>query len=89
MGEFATPATIGQVVLLAGAVFFVWVAFREFVRIAIRIAVPVGVLAALAIWSGLLEGTTVGGALASVGEGVVSGVLFLVEWIAAATARMG
>lgn len=88
MGDFATPALIGQVVVLAGAVLFVWVVFREFVRVAIKIAVPVGILAAIAIWSGLLDGTTIGGALASVGEGVVAGVLSLVEWIAAAAASM-
>jgi len=88
LDEFATPALIGQVVVLAGAVFFVWVVFRECVRVAIKIAVPVGILAALAIWSGLLDGTTIGAALASVGEGVVAGVLSLVEWIAAAAANM-
>lgn len=89
MDEFATPALIGQGVVLAGAVCFVWVVFREFVRVAIKIAVPVGILAALAIWSGLLDGTTIGGVLAAVGEGVVGGVLSLVEWIAAAAGSMG
>ena len=65
------------------AVFVVWLAFREFVRVAIKIAVPVGLLAALAIWSGLLDETTIGGVLVAVGEGVVAGVLSLTEWIAA------
>ncbi len=73
MSEFATPALIGELVFLVLAVALVWVVFKEFMRIAVRIIVPAGVLLALAVWTGLLDETVAGNVLVAVGEGVVTG----------------
>ncbi len=88
MSEFATPALIGELVFLVLAVALVWVVFREFMRIAIRIIVPAGILMGLAVWTGLLDETVAGNVLATVGEGVMTGVRAVADWIAA-TARSG
>ena len=88
MSEFATPALVGELVFLILAVALVWVVFREFMRIAIRIIIPAGILMGLAVWTGLLDGTVAGNILAAVGEGVMTGVRAVADWIAA-TARSG
>lgn len=88
MSEFATPALIGELVFLVLAVALVWVVFKEFMRIAVRIIVPVGILMALAVWTGLLDETVAGNVLAAVGEGVMTGVRTVADWIAT-TARSG
>lgn len=88
MSEFATPALIGELVFLVLAVALVWVVFKEFMRIAVRIIVPAGILMALAVWTGLLDETVAGNVLASVGEGVMTGVRTVADWIAT-TARSG
>lgn len=88
MSEFATPALIGELVFLVLAVALVWVVFKEFMRIAVRIIVPAGILMALAVWTGLLDETVAGNVLAAVGEGVMTGVRTVADWIAA-TARSG
>ena len=88
MSEFTTPALIGELVFLVLAVALVWVLFREFLRIAIRIIVPAGILMGLAVWTGLLDETVAGSVLATVGEGVMTGVRTVADWIAT-TARSG
>ncbi len=88
MSEFATPALIGELVFLVLAVALVWVVFKEFMRIAVRIIVPAGVLLALAVWTGLLDETVAGNVLATVGDGVMTGVRTVADWIAT-TARSG
>ena len=88
MSEFATPALIGELVFLVLAVALVWMVFKEFMRIAIRIIVPAGILVALAVWTGLLDETVAGNVLAAVGEGVMTGVRTVADWIAT-TARSG
>lgn len=70
------------------AVALVWVVFKEFMRIAVRIIVPVGILMALAVWTGLLDETVAGNVLAAVGEAVMTGVRTVADWIAT-TARSG
>jgi len=88
MSEFATPALIGELVFLVLAVALVWVVFKEFMRIAVRIIVPAGILVALAVWTGLLDETVAGNMLVAVGEGVMTGVRTVADWIAT-TARSG
>jgi len=88
MSEFATPALIGELVFLVLAVALVWVVFKEFMRIAIRIIVPAGILLGLAVWTGLLDETVAGNVLAAVGERVMTGVRTVADWIAT-TARSG
>ena len=84
MSEFATPALIGEVVFLVLAVAVVWIVFKEFMRIAIRIIIPAAILLAVAVWAGLLDETVVGNLLAAVGEGVLTGVRAVADWITAA-----
>ena len=88
MSEFATPALIGELVFLVLAVALVWIVFKEFMRIAIRIIVPAAILIGVAVWAGWLDETAVGNVLAAVGEGVLTGVRAVADWIAAA-ARSG
>ena len=88
MSEFATPALIGELVFLILAVALVWIVFKEFMRIAIRIIVPAAILVGVAVWVGWLDGTAAGNVLAAVGEGVLTGVRAVADWIAAA-ARTG
>ena len=88
MSEFATPALIGELVFLVLAVALVWIVFKEFMRIAIRIIVPAAILLGVAVWVGWLDETAAGNVLAAVGEGVLTGVRAIADWIAGA-ARAG
>lgn len=88
MSEFATPALIGELVFLILAVALVWIVFKEFMRIAIRIIVPAAILLGVAVWVGWLDQTAVGNVLAAVGDGVLTGIRAVADWIAAA-ARSG
>lgn len=88
MSELATPALLGELVFLVLAVALVWIVFKEFMRIAIRIIVPAGILLGVAVWVGWLDETAVGNVLAAVGEGVLTGVRAVADWIAEA-ARSG
>lgn len=88
MSEFATPALVGELVFLVLAVAVVWIVFKEFMRIAIRILVPAAILLGVAVWVGWLDETAAGTLLAAVGEGVMTGVRAVADWIAAA-ARSG
>ncbi len=88
MSEFATPALVGELVFLVLAVALVWIVFREFMRVAIRIIVPAAVLLGVAVWAGWLDGTAAGNVLETVGEGVLTGVRAVADWIADA-ARSG
>ena len=88
MSEFVTPALIGELVFLVLAVALVWIVFKEFMRIAIRIIVPAAILMGVAVWAGLLDETVAGNVLVAVGEGVLNGVRAVADWIAAA-ARSG
>ncbi|MDE2875658.1 MAG: hypothetical protein OXU69_16605 [Gemmatimonadota bacterium] len=88
MSEFATPALVGELVFLVLAIALVWIVFKEFMRIAIRILVPAAILLGVAVWVGWLDETAAGNLLAAVGEGVMTGVRAVADWIAAA-ARSG
>lgn len=88
MSEFATPALIGELVFLILAVAVVWFVFKEFMRIAIRIIVPAAILLGVAVWVGWLDETAVGNVLAVVGDGVLTGIRAVADWIATA-ARSG
>ena len=88
MSEFATPALIGELVFLILAVALIWIVFKEFMRIAIRIIVPAAILLGVAVWVGWLDQTAVGNVLAAVGDGVLTGIRAVADWIAAA-ARSG
>ncbi|MDE2974755.1 MAG: hypothetical protein OXU64_08570 [Gemmatimonadota bacterium] len=83
MSEFVAPALIGELVFLALAVALVWVAFKEFMRIAVRIIFPAAILVGLAVWTGLLDETVAGNVLAAVGDAVMTGVRTAANWIAA------
>ncbi|MXW18782.1 MAG: hypothetical protein F4123_08670 [Gemmatimonadetes bacterium] len=84
MSELATPALIGELVFLVLAVAVVWIVFKEFMRIAIRIILPAAILLGVAVWVGWLDETAVGNLLTVVGEGVLTGVRAVADWIAAA-----
>lgn len=88
MSEFATPALIGELVFLILAVALVWIVFKEFMRIAIRIIVPAAIVLGVAVWVGWLDQTAVGNVLAAMGDGVLTGIRAVADWIAAA-ARSG
>lgn len=88
MSDFATPALIGELVFLILAVALVWIVFKEFMRIAIRIIVPAAILLGVAVWVGWLDETAAGNVLSAVGEAVLTGVRAVADWIATA-ARSG
>ncbi len=78
------PAIVGQVVLLLIVLGVVWVALRQFPRVAVKVIAVVVVLTALAIWLGFLDQTIVVEMLATVGDGVMAAIRAAVDWIATA-----
>lgn len=77
----ATPALVGELVILILLVGLVWAVFREVARVALKVIVPVGIVTGLAVWLGLLDQTVVGTTLAAVGEGVLTGIHSVADWI--------
>lgn len=82
MTELVAPALIGELVVFVLLLGLTWVIFREFVRIALKVLVPAAVLLGVAVWLGLLDRTMVGNLLVSVGEGVITGIRTVADWIA-------
>ena len=84
MSDMVSPALVGELVVLLLAIAIVWIVFKEFMRIALRVIVPVAILTGLALWLGLLDETVVGDTLVAVGEGVLTGVRTVAHWITTA-----
>ena len=84
MSEMVSPALVGELVVLLLAVALVWIVFKEFMRIALKIIVPAAILTGLAVWLGLLDETVVGDTLVAVGEGVLTGIRTVADWVTTA-----
>lgn len=82
MTEFVAPALIGELVVFVLLFGLTWMIFREFVRIALKVLVPAAILLGAAVWLGLLDSTMVGNLLVAVGEGVITGIRTVADWIA-------
>ncbi len=78
------PALVGELVVLLLLLGIVWMVFREFLRVVLKVLVPAAILTALAVWLGYLDETLVGNALTAVGEGLLAAVRYVADWIAAA-----
>ncbi len=78
------PAIVGEVVVLLIVLGIVWIVFREFVKVAMKVIVPVAILTALALWLGVLDRTFVGDILVTAGDWVMSAIRTVGDWIAMA-----
>ncbi len=78
------PAIVGEVVVLLIVLGVVWILFREFVRVAMKVIVPVAILTALALWLGVLDRTFVADILVTAGDWVMSAIRTVGDWIAMA-----
>lgn len=75
------PALVGELVVLLLLLGIVWMVFREFLRVVLKVIVPVAILTGLAVWLGYLDETLVGDALTVVGEGLLTAIRYVAEWI--------
>ncbi len=75
------PALVGELVVLLLLLAVVWMVFREFMRIVLKVVVPLAILVALAVWLGLLDETLVGDALTAVGEGLLTVIRKVAGWV--------
>ncbi len=75
------PALVGELVVLLLLLGIVWMVFREFLRVVLKVVVPLAILTAVAVWLGYLDETLVGNALTAVGEGLLTAIRFVAEWI--------
>lgn len=75
------PALVGEFVVLLLLLGIVWMVFREFLRIVLKVVVPVAILTALAVWLGYLDETLVGDVLTAIGEGLLTAIRYVAEWI--------
>lgn len=82
MSEVVAPALVGELVVFALLLAVTWMIFKEFARIALRVLVPAAILMAVAVWLGLLDKTMAGDMLVAVGEGVITGIRTVADWIA-------
>ncbi|MCY3545347.1 MAG: hypothetical protein OXH51_11885 [Gemmatimonadetes bacterium] len=82
MTEVVAPALIGELVVFLLLLALTWMIFKEFARIALRVLVPAAILMAGAVWLGLLDKTMVGDMLVALGEGVITGIRTVADWIA-------
>lgn len=82
MTEVVAPALIGELVVFLLLLALTWMIFKEFARIALRVLVPAAILLAVAVWLGLLDKTMAGDMLVAVGEGVITGIRTVADWIA-------
>jgi len=80
--EVVAPALIGELVVFLLLLALTWMIFKEFARIALRVLVPAAILLAVAVWLGFLDKTMVGDVLVALGEGVITGIRTVADWIA-------
>lgn len=78
------PALVGELVVLLLVLGVVWMVFREFMRVVLRVVVPVAILTGLAVWLGLLDETMVGNVLTAVGEGLLNAIRAVAAWVTSA-----
>lgn len=83
MSELVAPALVGEAVVLILAIGLVWIVFREVTKAALKLLLPAGALVAVAVWLGWLDQTTVGNTLVAVGDGVMSGIRSVADWVVA------
>ena len=83
MSELVAPALVGEGVVLILAIGLVWIVFREVARAALKLLLPAAALLAVAVWLGWLDQTTVGDTLVAVGDGVMSGIRSVADWVVA------
>lgn len=75
------PALVGELVVLLLVLAIVWMVFREFMRVVLKVVVPLAILVALAVWLDLLDETVVGNALTAVGDGLLTAIRRVAEWV--------
>ena len=80
--DVVAPALIGELVVFLLLLALTWMIFKEFARIALRVLVPAAILLAVAVWLGFLDKTMVGDVLVALGEGVITGIRTVADWIA-------
>ncbi len=80
MSDYLTPALVGQLVVVLLVLGLVWMLFREFMRVALKVIVPAAILMAVAVWTGLLDRTMAGDILVTVGESVLTGIRAVADW---------
>ena len=83
MSELVAPALVGEGVMLILAIGLVWIVFREVARAALKLLLPAAALLGVAVWLGWLDQTTVGNTLVAVGDGVMSGIRSVADWVVA------
>ena len=80
VSDYLTPALVGQLVVVLLVLGLVWMLFREFMRVALKVIVPAAILMAVAVWTGLLDRTMAGDILVTVGESVLTGIRAVADW---------
>ena len=83
MSELVAPALVGEGVMLILAIGLVWIVFREVARAALKLLLPAAALLGVAVWLGWLDQTMVGDTLVAVGDGVMSGIRSVADWVVA------
>lgn len=78
------PALVGELVVLLLLLGVVWMVFREFMRVVLKVLVPIAILTGLAVWLGLLDETLVGDVLTAVGDGLLTAIRGVADWVSSA-----
>ena len=84
MESVVNPALVGQLVVLVLLLAVVWAVFKEVTRFALKIIIPAALLMGLAVWLGVLDETVAGNILESVGNGLLSGIRVVADWVTSA-----
>ncbi|MGI9626220.1 MAG: hypothetical protein ACR2QM_05235 [Longimicrobiales bacterium] len=84
MVEVMNPALVGQLVVLLLLVAVVWFVFKEVARVALKFIIPAAAVMGIAVWLGLLDETIAGNLLEAVGQGVLTGIRVVAQWVTSA-----
>ncbi|MGI9038245.1 MAG: hypothetical protein ACR2GQ_05200 [Gemmatimonadota bacterium] len=71
---------VGALVFFGLLVMVMWLVIRETLRIILKPALVVAVLALGAVWAGLLDQTVIGSGLTWMGDQLIHGVALAAEW---------
>lgn len=82
-------AVVGQIALFVAFALIAWALLREAARVVIKVLVVLGIAIAAALWLGLLDESAVTSLLTRVGDGLITGIKAVTQWLVKAWEEVG
>jgi hypothetical protein len=83
------PAVVGQIVVFGAFALIAWALLREAAKVIIKVLLFLGIALAAALWLGLLDQSAIEGLLERIGDGMITGIKAVTQWLVKAWEEVG